>query len=496
MRTAWFHTSLSTLVCALSLMGCGDDENGGSEGGGGQDAAAGGSLSTGGSPTTGGTSNGGGGAGGTANGGGGTGGANGGADAGYTAPVPSLPAPVAYIAGGNFVPLGSYSDGSYSDIVGHAQIIRTADGNTTVQLHVEGLIADKVYPAHVHALPCDVDNGGSHYKIDPGNTDADQTTNEIWPEFTTDADGVGRASVDVAHAALPDAQSIVIHDPDAANAKLACVDLLPEPLATTTSSGDFVPFAAATADEQNVGGTATLVRSAAGTDVTLAVTGLDPAGTYAAHVHALPCAVTDADGHYKIDPTNTATDEANEIWPVFGDGGMASVTTSHIARPDAQSVVIHRTDLGVTPAPKVACADLVREEPYGDYVTEGTASELPGATTKGVAGLTGSGTMTRSMTTTEATVTVGSLLASTAYTIHVHNHTCAFTNPGPGGGHYMVDTAGASDATNEFWLNLTTDGTGAGTQTVSKTHLARPEAGSIVVHDAGDGTRLACIDLL
>jgi hypothetical protein len=50
---------------------------------------------------------------------------------------------------------------------------------------------------------------------------------------------------------------------------------------------------------------------------------------------------------------------------------------------------------------------------------------------------------------------------------------------------------------NEIWLSLTTDASGAGMQTASvTTHLARPEAGSIVIHDNDSmGTRLACIDL-
>jgi hypothetical protein len=38
---------------------------------------------------------------------------------------------------------------------------------------------------------------------------------------------------------------------------------------------------------------------------------------YMAHVHASPCALNTADGHYKIDPTNTATVEANELWPAL-----------------------------------------------------------------------------------------------------------------------------------------------------------------------------------
>ena len=443
----------------------------------GGDAVTGGDSTTGGSVATGGQTN--------------TGGAlstGGDEDAGdYMAPVPSLPTPVAYIAGGNFAALGTYTG-----ISGHAQIIRAADGTTTVQLHVEGLTASTEYPAHVHALPCEVDSGGGHYMIDP-SVDMSDESNEIWPGFTTDADGVGRANINVAHAARPDAQAIVIHDPAASNAKMACANLEPEPLATTTASGTFAPFAGATADEMGIGGTATLVRSASGTEVSLAITGLSAGGTYVAHVHAMPCAIMDGGGHYKIDPTIMDTDETNELWPSFGsDAGAAGISSTHIARLDAQSVVVHRSDLA-TPAPKVACADLVREEAYGDYMTEGTAIELADAASKGVSGLSATGKMTRSVApSTKADIEVSGLLASTDYGIHVHDHSCALNS---GGGHYLIDTNIASgDQNNEMWLNLTTDATGAGTQTVTVDHIARPEAAAIVIHDP-DSTRVACIDL-
>jgi len=438
MRQAWLYTTLGTLICGLSLNGCGDDEKkskGGPEGdaGTGGSVSTGGKSSTGGSPSTGGSGTGGAGTGGAGTGGAGTGGAgtggspeggtmeggtDGGTDGGYTPPTPTLPTPVGYVAGGQISGLGSVTG-----ISGHGQIIRRADGTTTVQLHVEGLSPDTSYPAHVHAYPCAVESAGGHYKIDPSITTTDQA-NELWVPFTTDSSGVGRSNVDFTHAARPDAQSIVIHEhPTDAGppAKMACVDLVPEPTGTTTSSGTFAPFAGATADEKDVAGTATLVRTASGTDVTLAPTGLDPSGTYVAHVHVLPCALTAAGGHYKNDTTVATADEANEIWPIFGDSGTASVSKSFVARPDAQSVVIHRTDLGITPAPKVACADLVREEAYANYKTEGTVTALPDATTYNVAGVAGSGSLTRSLTTTDATVSLTGLLASTAYAVHVHD---------------------------------------------------------------------------
>jgi Cu-Zn family superoxide dismutase len=94
---------------------------------------------------------------------------------------------------------------------------------------------------------------------------------------------------------------------------------------------------------------------------------------------------------------------------------------------------------------------------------------------------------------TEVTLTVEGLKASTAYGVHVHDHSCAFKTPG--GGHYELDPTAAAGQANEIWLNFTSDASGKGTGTASPAHLARPEAGSIVIHDP-DASRVACIDLL
>jgi hypothetical protein len=408
----------------------------------------------------------------------GTGGAqNDGGDAGptYVPPTPVLPTPVDYITGGQIAPMDTYAG-----MHGAVLMVRTAAGNTTAEVNVEGLTPNTTYQAHVHALPCEVNTADGHYMRDP--TAAAGQANEIWTPFTTDADGVGRTSVTVNHYARPDAMSLVIHDPAANNAKMACANLAPAPLATVTARGTFAPFAAATRADRNIGGTATLVRAASGTTVTLAVTGLDAAGTYMAHVHALPCAVNTADGHYKIDPTNTATVESNELWPALSG---TPLTTTHVARLDAQSVVIHRTDLGITPAPKVACADLVRVEPYGPFTTTGTVA----ANTRNI---TGTGSMTRTTpNTTSTTITLAGLNNNSNYRIQVHEASCGLRN---GRNDYLLDPTAAAGQANEIWLNLTSNGTGAGTRTVSVTHLARPEAASIVVQ-SGLGNFRACVDL-
>lgn len=133
-----------------------------------------------------------------------------------------------------------------------------------------------------------------------------------------------------------------------------------EPAAVTR--GALTPFAAGTGGP--ITGHAQMVRTASGsTIVSLHVEGLTPGGRYASHVHAAPCAVGAADGHYKLDPTGPAT-PPNEIWPgggpfVANGGGIANAQTvaGFTAGPTAVSVVVHDLSLPST-ANKVACADL------------------------------------------------------------------------------------------------------------------------------------------
>ena len=109
------------------------------------------------------------------------------------------------------------------EVSGQAQMIRTADGRTLVHVQVTGLHPHVTYGVHVHNLPCNVNNGGGHYqRIVGGSVDAE---NEIWPGFTTNAAGNGNGSAVHAFTARSEAQSIVIHDPTAANARIACADL-------------------------------------------------------------------------------------------------------------------------------------------------------------------------------------------------------------------------------------------------------------------------------
>ena len=130
----------------------------------------------------------------------------------------------------------------------------------------------------------------------------------------------------------------------------------------TVTKGALTPFAAGAGG--SIGGHAHMVRNASGsTIVSLHVGGLTPGGTYVSHVHAAPCAVGAADGHYKHDPAGAST-PPNEIWLnggafVANGGGIANAraVANFTAGSNAVSVVVHDTSLPST-ANKVACADL------------------------------------------------------------------------------------------------------------------------------------------
>jgi hypothetical protein len=130
----------------------------------------------------------------------------------------------AVLAGGSTVTRGDFepfATGLGLEISGRAQMIRTADGKTTVSVHVEGLVPGTAYPAHVHQLPCATSEADGHYKYDPAGPAT--PPNEIWPAFTTNAYGVGNGNATVEWTAGAAAVSVVIHAPG--GAKIACADL-------------------------------------------------------------------------------------------------------------------------------------------------------------------------------------------------------------------------------------------------------------------------------
>ncbi len=119
--------------------------------------------------------------------------------------------------------------------------------------------------------------------------------------------------------------------------------------------GEIAAFA--TGIGQPISGHAVMVRTADGrTIVSVHVEGLAPDTTYGSHVHQQPCAVSDADGHFRFDPAGPAA-PPNEIWPGFTTNaagvGNGNAIAAGTAGPAAVSVVIHAPG-----GAKIACADL------------------------------------------------------------------------------------------------------------------------------------------
>lgn len=408
--------------------------------------------------------------------------------AGYTiSPPPLADRPIDSLLAGEF---SGYGD--YLGIGGRAQLMRHRDGTTTVELYADGLAPSVSYGVHVHVYPCDIAQGGGHYKVDPAIDDV-VAENEIWPTFTTNDRGVGTASLTVAHVARGNAQSIVIHDPMADNTKMACANLR-APGESWSADGVLAPFAAATEADGTIAGDARLSVDAQGTTIELTVSGLRADESYGAHLHALPCHVGDGGGHYKIDPTVAETVAENELWPAITPdaSGAASATLSspHAVRASAQSIVIHRKR--GEDNPKVACATLVRRD-YPDVETSGRGVPLPEAVDRGVTLDVEARLVRRLDGTTEGFIGVQNARPGQVYPVHLHAYSCAVE---VGGGHYKIDPSVQGPVPeNELWLDFETDVNGLGVQAATIPVLARPEATAYVVHDPDDGIRLACVDL-
>ena len=118
-----------------------------------------------------------------------------------------------------------------------------ADGHAYVQLRVHGLVPGHRYGAHVHANKCGAkgEDAGPHYQHvqDPVAPSTDpkyaNARNEIWLDFTTDAQGAGAARADMDRRFTDrHPHSVVIHAEHThtqpghagqAGPRLACIDV-------------------------------------------------------------------------------------------------------------------------------------------------------------------------------------------------------------------------------------------------------------------------------
>jgi hypothetical protein len=155
---------------------------------------------------------------------------------------------------------------------------------------------------------------------------------------------------------------------------LVVVAAAPAAAGAAKNRGTFSTLPDGAAMGLEIEGFATITRGADGTVVKAAVRGLEPTTTYAAHLHNAPCAAQAlGGGHYQNEPGGAAV-PPNELWLSSTDDPMAGIRTNAggvahgrgsadwVARPEAQSVVIHFIPPGGSTAggPKIACADLTR----------------------------------------------------------------------------------------------------------------------------------------
>lgn len=152
---------------------------------------------------------------------------------------------------------------------------------------------------------------------------------------------------------------------------LATVIVPGSPADAATSVGRFETLPAGTAIGLEIDGVALVHRSAHRTTGRVVLLGLEAGLVYAAHVHNQPCGLGAGGTHYKHDPAGVGA-PPNELWfsssgdPTAGvtarRGGVArgSGAADWVARPEAQSVVIHQVvpATGTSGGPKLACADL------------------------------------------------------------------------------------------------------------------------------------------
>jgi hypothetical protein len=94
------------------------------------------------------------------------------------------------------------------------------------------------------------------------------------------------------------------------------------------------------------------------TIVNLYVEGLHPNEKYPTHVHNLPCGEKGGGGHYQHEKGGKV-DDVNEIWLTLttNSAGIGTKQAEHgyVARPDAQSIVIHDSTADKA---RIACIDL------------------------------------------------------------------------------------------------------------------------------------------
>lgn len=126
---------------------------------------------------------------------------------------------------GSFSEYASAPGLGYSDITGHAQLVRTGSGKSIATTEIQGLLANTTYAVHVHALGC-ADLAGHYFYSGPVVDGDGPNADELWPgPITTNAAGNGHGRTAVGATAAATARSVVVHATPTGGPRIACADL-------------------------------------------------------------------------------------------------------------------------------------------------------------------------------------------------------------------------------------------------------------------------------
>jgi Cu/Zn superoxide dismutase len=97
------------------------------------------------------------------------------------------------------------------------------------------------------------------------------------------------------------------------------------------------------------------------------------------------------------------------------------------------------------------------------------------------------------VTDTHSSIEIGvsGLTNDVVYNSHVHTGTCATG----GGGYYKQDASGAQDSHNGLWPTLKVNSRGVGSGRAEHDFIVSADAKSVVIHQPGTNSRIACADL-
>jgi hypothetical protein len=245
-------------------------------------------------------------------------------------------------------------------VTGTATLTRNTS-DSTLEMDLAGLDTEFDYEYRIATIPCEVNGDNFQYLIDQSIGELPE--NVISEVFSPMPDGTATPSFQADFRLREDAQAVflsLVPDTEPPQSVLfSCASIVrdPAPISTARGSGSLLP--AGMDRTPLMTSSATLTRNLDETTrVELSISDSSPDTLHPVHVHDRPCSIDTGGGHYKRDRSVAETLEENEIWiPVTTDesgAASAEILVEHLARPDAQALVIHDEADGE----RLACIDL------------------------------------------------------------------------------------------------------------------------------------------